>query len=116
VLELVFVRFIHLVDAATVDGEFPTVIDATQPAFFIAAEEQRSPAVRTIFIQKPDAALRIAKGDQILAQQPHAYRRAIGLGDLAPEQRRNPVPSHRFAHRGTGRHPGDQLVFLARQH
>src|SRR5262249_62196508 len=103
-------------DAAAVHGEFPSVIDAAQAAFFVATKKQRGATVRTILLQKPDVALRIAKGDQILAQQPDAHRQAIWLGDLAAEQSWDPISAHRVAHRGAWAHPGDQLVFLARQH
>src|ERR1700758_1929102 len=79
VLELVFLRLVHLVDAAAVDREFPAVIDATQPALFVAPERQRGAAVWTIFVEEPDPTLAVTERDEILAQQPHAHRRAVGL-------------------------------------
>jgi len=115
-LKLVLLRLVQLVDAGAGDIELPAVVDAAQPAFLVAPEEQRGAAVRTILVQKPDAALRVTKGDKVLAQQPHAHGWAVRRGDFAGEQRRDPVPPHRVTHRGAGRHPGDQLVFLARQH
>src|SRR4029077_5925559 len=114
--KLVLGRLVHLVDAAAGDVELPAVIDAAQPAFLVAAEEQRGAAVRAIFVQEPDPPLTVAKGDEVFAQEPHPYRRTLGLGDLAREQCRDPVAPHRVAHRAALPHPGDQLVFLARQH
>ena len=66
----------------------------------------------TIFVDEPDPAGAVAERDEILAQQPDAHRRAIGLGDLARQQGRNPIPPHRLAHRRPGSDPGQQLVFL----
>ena len=116
VLELLLLGLVHLIDAAAVDVELPAVIDAAQPAFLVAAEKQRGATMRTIFVQEPDAALGVAEGDEVLAQQPHPYRRAVGLGDLAGEQGGNPISPHGPAHRSIPFHPGDELVFLARQH
>jgi hypothetical protein len=38
-----------------------------------------------------DLAVAVAERDEILAQQPDAHRRAIGLGDLAHQQGRDPI-------------------------
>ena len=112
VLELVFLRLVHLVDAAAIHGEFPAVINATQPALLIASEPQRGATVWTIFVEQPDPALAVAERDEILSQQPDARWRAIGLGDLARQQGRDPIPPHHLAHRCPRSGPGQQLVFL----
>jgi hypothetical protein len=65
-----------------------------------------------IFLEEPDPAIAVAERDEILAQQPDAHRRAIGLGDLAHQQGRDPVAPHRIAHRCPASDPGQQLVFL----
>ena len=44
--------------------------------------------MRAIFVEQPDLAVAVAERDQVLAQQPHAHRRSIGLGNLACQQRR----------------------------
>jgi hypothetical protein len=77
---------------------------------------ERDAAVRTVFVEQADAALGVAEGDEVFAEQTDANRRAIGLGDLARQQRRHPIAAHRIAHRGARSNPGDQLVFFARQH
>jgi len=99
VLELVFLRLVHLVDTTAVDGEFPAVINATQPALLVAPEPQRGAAMWTIFVEEPDPAVAVAERDEILAQQPDAHRRTVGPGDLARQQRRDPIATHRLAHR-----------------
>ena len=51
----------------------------------------------TIFAEQPDPAAAVAERDEIFAQQPDAHRRTVGFGDLARQQRRDPVASHRLA-------------------
>ena len=63
VFEQVFLGLIHLVDAAAVDGEFPAMVDATQPALFVAPEPQGCAAMWTIFVEQPDTAVAVAKRD-----------------------------------------------------
>ena len=69
------------------------MINAAQAALFVAAKKQRRAAVGAMFFEQTDSALAVAKGDQIFAEQAHAHRRAIGLGDFAGEQRWNPIAS-----------------------
>ena len=107
---------VHLFYAAAVDGEFPAVIDAAQPIRLVAPEPKRGPAVRTVFVDEADPAGAVAKGDEVLPQQPHPHRRAIGLGQFPGEQGRDPIEPHRRAHRGALSDAGQQLVLLARQH
>src|ERR1700730_2382600 len=116
VLELMLRRFIELVDTGAGDIELPAVIDAAQTTLLVAAEEQRGAAGRAVLVEEPDATLRVAKGDEIFAQYTYAHRRCVGPRDLVREQRGNPVPPHRVAHRSTLSHPRDELVFFSRQH
>ena len=62
-LELVFLRLVHLVNAGAVDGEFPAVIDAAQPALLVAPEPQRGAAMGTMFVDEPDLAGAVAERD-----------------------------------------------------
>src|SRR5260370_2189617 len=68
---------ILVLDARThrtyVGGEFPAVIDATQPALLVAPEKQRGTAMWTIFVEEPNSAVAVAKRDEILAQQPDPH-------------------------------------------
>jgi hypothetical protein len=112
VLELMLGGLVQLVDAIAFDVEFPAVIDAAQPAFLVAPEKQRDPAVRAELLDQADAAGAVAKCDEVLAQQPYPHRRAVGFGDLAREAGGDPIPPHRIAHRGALPDAGDQFVFL----
>ena len=91
---------VHLLDAAAVDREFPAVIDAAQPAFFVAPEPQGSAAMRAIFVDKPDTAFAVAKSNEVLAEEAHPHRRTVGLLQFAGKQGRDPIEPHRAAHRG----------------
>ena len=70
---------VRLVEAVAFDVELPAVIDAAQAAFLVAAEEHRGAAVRAAVIEDADAALGVAEGDQLLAQELDAHRRGVGL-------------------------------------
>ncbi len=109
-------RLVQLIEAIAFDVEFPAVIDAAQAAFLVAPEIQRDAAVRTEFVEQPDAAVAVAEGDEVLAEQADADRRAVGLGDLPRQTGGDPIPPHRIAHRGAGADAGDQFVFLRWQH
>ena len=74
-----------------VDVELPAVVDAAQPVFFVAAEEQRGAAMGAELVEQPDLAVAVAEGDQVLAQQPNPHGRAVGLRQLLEEQERQPV-------------------------
>ena len=115
VLELLLRGLVQLIDAAAVDVELPAVIDAAQPAFLVAAEKQRGAPVRTILVQEPDLALGVAERDEVLAQQPDPHRRASGSAISRAAARESNMASW-SGHRSIPFHPGDELVFLARQH
>ena len=68
--------------------------------------------MRAGFREQPDASSGVAKGDEILAEQPHALRRPVGRTELAGLHQREPVPPHQLAHRRAGAHPRQQLVVL----
>lgn len=105
----------HLQDVA-VHVEFPAMIEAAQPAFLVAAEEQRGLAVRAELAEHADPPVRVAIGDQILAEKPDPDRRAITLDELLGEQGGRPVPPHQLPHRGIALDPREDLVLLLRQH
>jgi len=113
VLEVVFLRLVHHVDAGAGHVELPAVIDAAQAAFLVASEIERDATMRAELLDQADAALGVAERDQVLAEQAGARRRAVGFGDLAREQRGDPIPAHGVAHRGALSHPGDKFVLFA---
>ena len=67
-------------------------------------------------VDEADAALAIAKTDELLAEQLHADRWAIRFRQFAGHEGRNPIPPHHVAHRRTRSYPGHQLVLFACQH
>ena len=62
------------------------MIDTPQPAFFVAPEEQRRATVRAEGTDDPDLAVRVAKSDQVLAENPDARRIAVWLTQLLGDQ------------------------------
>jgi hypothetical protein len=48
-----------------------------------AGQRHRGAAVRAVFVHQPDRAVLAAKGDEVVAQQPHALRRASGFQRIA---------------------------------
>ena len=92
------------------------MIDAADAALFVAAEEERRAAMRTVVLDEADRAVAIAERDQVLAEQPHAQWVAVGVGQLGRKQRRHPVPTQGETHRRPGSDASDQLVILTPQH
>src|SRR5271165_513532 len=109
-------RLVHLLDAIAFDVELPAVIDAAQAGFLVASEPQGGAAMRAKLLDEPDAALAVAKTDELLAEQLHAHRRAVGLGEFARQEGRNPIPPQHIAHRRARSYSRHQLVLFARQH
>jgi hypothetical protein len=58
------------------------MIDAPETACLVASVEERSPPVRTVFVQKADSAFAVTKGDKILAEKPHPYGGTIRQRDF----------------------------------
>src|SRR5262249_748527 len=75
VLELQLLRLVQLVGAGAADVEPPAMIDAAQPALLVAPEIERHAAMRAELLDQADAALSVAEGDQLLAQELDAHRR-----------------------------------------
>src|SRR6266851_4896389 len=67
---------VHHLDALALDVELPPVVDAAEPALLVAAEEQGGLPVRAALGEEPDAAVGVAEGHQLLAQQLDAHGRA----------------------------------------
>src|SRR5579862_3025461 len=115
-LEVPVLRLTRQIDAIAVDVEFPTVIDAANAAFLVAAEEHRGGAMGTALVDEADAAIGVTECDEVLAEELHAHRCAVGLGDLAREQRRDPIAPHQRAHRRARPGPRQALILFPRQH
>ena len=104
------------VDADAVAVELPAVVHAAEPLLLVAAEEERRPAVRAVVLDQRGASGRGAKGDQVLAQEPDPDGRSVGLGQLARQQRRDPVLPDEVAHRRARADPTEELVVFPGQH
>ena len=106
-------RLRRQVDAFAVGVEFPAVIDAAEAAFLVAAKEQRRAAMRAIRVDQTDSSLRVAESDQVLAEQPHAHRRAVFLGQFGGQRRRLPIAAEQLASRRAGTHPDEALLIFS---
>ncbi len=67
-------------------------------------------------VDQADRSVGVAEGYEVFAEQPHAHRRAVGVGELFGEARRQPVTPQRFAHRRAGADTRDPEVLLVREH
>src|SRR5205823_2077081 len=97
--EVALRRLAREIDTAAGLIELPSVIDAAQPFALVATVKQAGAPVRTRVLHQADRAGSGAIGDEILAEQTHAERRALGLRQLTRERRGNPVLTHERAHR-----------------
>ena len=109
-------RLVHLLDAIAFDVELPAVIDAPQAGFLVASKPQRGAAMRAELVDEPDAALAVAKTDELLPEQLNAHRRAVRLRHFARKEGRNPIPPQHIAHRRARSYSRHQLVLFACQH
>jgi len=79
VLEILVRRHARHVDAVAGDVVFPAMIDAADPAFLVAPQEQRGAAMRAAMVHHADPACAVAKRDQLLAEQHQPDRRPVAL-------------------------------------
>src|SRR3990172_10076177 len=81
-LEVALRRLARHVDALPGHVVLPAVVDAAQATLLVAAEEEAGAAVGAGLDEESHAAVRVAEGDEVLAQQPDAYRRGVGAPPL----------------------------------
>jgi hypothetical protein len=103
------------VQALAVDVELPAVVDAAQPVLLVAREDHGGGTVRAGMVHQADTAAGVAEGDEVLAQQAHAVRLAVGH-HVGTAQERDPVQAHQRAHRRAGPDPHQALVVFAGKH
>ena len=96
------------------DIDLPAVIQASEPAFLVAAEGERRAAVRTMQVEHAQAAGAVAERHEFLAQHANGQGSAIGLRDFLREARRDPVRAHEPSHRRVALDPREQVVVFAR--
>jgi hypothetical protein len=92
------------------------VIDAADAAFLIAAEPEIGAAVRTILIDHPDHAARVAEREQFLAHHDDLLRRTVGFRQFLGQQHRQPEPAQQLAHCGAATAFGQEFVVLCAEH
>src|SRR5439155_6675797 len=105
----------HLEHVA-LDVHLPAVIQAAQAALLIAAEHQRSTAVRTVLVHHTDTPIAVAKDHEVFAKGTRLDRRAARLGDLPYQAYGRPIPSHELPHGGFTLHQTQQFVFFLGHH
>src|SRR5439155_16635571 len=104
------------VDALPGDVVFPAVIRAAQAAVLVAAEPERHAAMRAELLHQADAAFAVAPGDERLAEELDAHRRAVGLGYITRQHRRQPVAPEKTAHQRPGPGARQRFVVLSANH
>ena len=115
-LEVALRRLDGHVDAAAAHVELPAMIDTAQALGFVAAVEEAGAAMRAAVLDQAHGPRRDAERDEVLAQQTHAQRRAVGLGQFARQRGGHPVLPHEVAHRCSRSDPTEQLVVVPTQH
>src|SRR5215467_10643293 len=94
------------------DVDLPSVIKATKPAIFVAAERERGSPVWAMLVEHTQPTATVTKRDQVLAQQPHAHGLAVGFCDFLQHARWNPMATHQLSHRSVTFDAAKQLVFV----
>src|SRR5262245_33670428 len=111
-----FERLRRNVDTLACHVVLPAVIRAAQPALLVASEPERDAAVGAELVDQPEASVRVPKGQQPLREQFDADRGPFILGQLARQERRQPIAPEQIAHRRARTGLGQQLVLRSRQH
>jgi hypothetical protein len=78
VLEVGLGGFIRHIDAGAVHSELPAVVHAAKAGFLVPSKEQRGATMWAVVLDQADLAVAVAEGDELLAQQLHPHRIAVG--------------------------------------
>ena len=105
----------HLDDVAF-NVHLPAVIEAAQAVLLVAAVRQRCAAMRAMQIERAQAPGRIAKHDEVFAEQANAQRRAVRLFHFLGEARGQPIATHHPPHRRIAFDATEQVVFFSGHH
>src|ERR1700676_2480085 len=97
VFKPVLLRLIGHVDAGALDVEFPSVINASQAALFIAAPKKARSPVGTELINQSHTPVRVPEGNQVFSQEPHPDRGTVWSWHLRGQQRGYPKAAEVFA-------------------
>jgi hypothetical protein len=83
---------------------------------FAAADDQRNLAVAAMLIENADHAIRVAEGNESVAQNLERKGIAIRRREIRGLHDWQPIPPQRLAHRRLRADAADQLVVLAGEH
>src|ERR1700724_3579494 len=72
--------------------------------------------MRAVLIEQTDSAGAVAEGYEVLAQQAHAQRIAVGLRELLGGAHRHPVAAKHLAHGRAGPDSANTFILLMSQH
>src|ERR1700722_13457759 len=97
VFESVLLRLVGHVDAGAIHVEFPSVVNASQAALFIAAPEKARSPVGTELINQSHMPVRGPEGNQVFSQEPHPDRGTVWSWHLRGQQRGYPKPAEVFS-------------------
>jgi hypothetical protein len=86
------------------------VVNATQPAILIATKKEFRKTMWAVSIEQTDLAAGIPEGDEVLAKQPHAYRRTVRTRKFLTEKSWLPKEALQFSHRFARRDARQDLV------
>jgi hypothetical protein len=87
------------------------MVETAETAFFVSAQDERSSAVRTQFVENADATLGISECDEILSHQAHLDWRTVGFSYFFRQTSRHPVVTHDLAHWGIALNLAQQVIF-----
>src|SRR5690349_15432854 len=87
-----------------------------QAALLVASEIEAGAAMRAVRLDDTDAAVGVAKSQEVLAEDPDLLGRAVALGQLLAQQRRHPEAAQQLAHRRAGAAPREEFVVGFTQH
>ena len=114
--EVAVLRLGRHLEAAAVRVVLPAVVGAADAALLDVAEPERGAAVRAELVDQAVLALGVAERDQALGEDLHAHGRAVVLGQLLREERRDPVLPEEVARRRPRPGPRQKLVDLLLEH
>src|SRR5262249_2162747 len=93
-----FFRLRREIDALARHIIFPAVIGTAQSTFLVLSEQERNAAMGAKFIDQTDLPFAVAKANQALTHQLHAYRWAIRLWNFRRQKKWRPVAPQQLAH------------------
>ena len=104
------------VQAVALVVELPAVIGAADTAILHPPEKEVRAPMRAGRLDDADAAPRVPKSDEVLAEELDALRRTVGFRQLPRQQRGHPIRAENVPHRRAGPGLGQSRVIFRRKH